>query len=90
MTSKKKVMERIALCSPAGFMGGTLENPTYQDVCTDLTGHAEVVQVEYDPEKVSYEKLCDVFWGIHDPTTPDRQGADRGRQYRSVIFFTPP
>lgn len=70
-----------------GFMGGTLKNPTYKDVCTDKTGHAEVVEVEYDPTQVSYAKLLDVFWSIHDPTTPDRQGPDMGSQYRSVIFY---
>jgi peptide methionine sulfoxide reductase msrA/msrB len=74
----------------AGFMGGSLENPTYKDVCTDKTGHAEVVQVEYDPRQVSYEKLLEVFWSIHDPTTQNRQGPDIGTQYRSVIFYNTP
>jgi peptide-methionine (S)-S-oxide reductase len=69
-----------------GYEGGTLENPTYRDVCTDRTGHAEVVQVEYDPARVSYEQLLDVFWRIHNPTTPNRQGPDVGSQYRSAIF----
>jgi peptide-methionine (S)-S-oxide reductase len=69
-----------------GYMGGTLENPTYQDVCTDRTGHAEVVQVEYDPDLVGYETLLKTFWENHDPTTPNRQGPDVGTQYRSVIF----
>ncbi len=73
-----------------GFMGGTTKNPTYEQVCTHTTGHAEVVQVEYDPGQVSYEKLLDVFWKIHDPTTSDRQGPDVGSQYRSVIFTTTP
>ena len=71
----------------AGYEGGTLANPTYQDVCTDRTGHAEVVQVEYDPSQVTYEALLRVFFDLHDPTTPNRQGPDFGKQYRSVIFF---
>jgi peptide-methionine (S)-S-oxide reductase len=70
-----------------GFCGGAFENPTYQDVCTDKTGHAEVVQVEFDPSQVSYERLLDVFWKNHDPTTRNRQGPDVGTQYRSVIFY---
>jgi peptide-methionine (S)-S-oxide reductase len=73
-----------------GYEGGHLENPTYQDVCTDRTGHAEVVQVEYDPSRVSYEELLDLFWSSHDPTTPNRQGPDFGTQYRSVIFYHTP
>ena len=73
-----------------GYMGGTLKNPTYRDVCTDKTGHAEVVQVEYDPAKGAYEELLKVFWENHDPTTLNRQGPDVGKQYRSVIFFHNP
>ena len=73
-----------------GYAGGTTENPTYEDVCTDETGHAEVVQVEFDPAQVSYEKLLEVFWRNHDPTTRDRQGPDVGSQYRSVVFCHTP
>lgn len=73
-----------------GYAGGTLENPTYQQVCTDRTGHAEVTQVTFDPSVVSYETLLDAFWDMHDPTTPNRQGPDVGSQYRSVIFFHSP
>ncbi len=71
-------------------MGGTLADPTYQDVCTDRTGHAEVVQVEFDPAQVSYQDLLRVFWENHDPTTLNRQGPDVGTQYRSVIYFHTP
>lgn len=70
-----------------GYMGGMFDHPTYEDVCTDRTGHAEVVQVVYDPERVSYTKLLEVFWANHNPTTLNRQGPDSGTQYRSVIFF---
>ena len=69
-----------------GYAGGDLKDPSYDQVCTGNTGHAESVQVEYDPGKVSYEELLDVFWKTHDPTTLDRQGPDVGTQYRSVVF----
>jgi peptide-methionine (S)-S-oxide reductase len=78
------------VATAVGYMGGTLANPTYQDVCTDRTGHAEVVEVEYDPARVSYEQLLDVFWDNHDPTTLNRQGPDVGKQYRSAIFYHTP
>jgi len=71
----------------SGYSGGRRPNPTYQQVCTGATGHAEVVQVEFDPDALSYADVLDIFWAIHDPTTRDRQGADVGTQYRSVIFY---
>ena len=74
----------------SGYSGGHLKNPSYRDVCTDKTGHAEVVQVEYDPSQVSYDELLDVFWNCHNPTTLNRQGPDVGTQYRSAIFFYTP
>lgn len=73
-----------------GYEGGRLENPSYRDVCSHTTGHAEVVRVEYDPERVSYDTLLNVFWENHDPTQLNRQGPDIGDQYRSVIFYHSP
>jgi len=75
------------ISTAVGYAGGHRDNPTYEDVCTDRTGHAEVVQVEYDPSRVAYEDLLEVFWNCHDPTQLNRQGPDIGMQYRSVIFY---
>jgi peptide-methionine (S)-S-oxide reductase len=71
----------------SGYTGGTTENPTYEDICTGKTGHAEVIQIDFDPSLISYENLLDIFWKSHDPTTLNRQGADTGTQYRSAIFY---
>jgi len=76
-------VEKVA----SGYAGGKVKNPTYKEVCSGLTGHAEVIQVTYDPKKVSYDELLEIFWKTHDPTTLNRQGADEGTQYRSVVFY---
>ena len=83
------VFQRIpgVLTVTSGYAGGTVPNPTYEQVCTGKTGHAEVVQITYDPDNVSYDELLHTFWECHDPTTMNRQGADVGTQYRSVIFY---
>ncbi|HYR52897.1 MAG TPA: peptide-methionine (S)-S-oxide reductase MsrA [Candidatus Dormibacteraeota bacterium] len=78
------------LSTQVGYTGGRTQNPSYEDVCTDRTGHAEAVEVTYDPSKVRYEALLNVFWQNHDPTTPNRQGPDVGEQYRSAIFYHSP
>jgi peptide-methionine (S)-S-oxide reductase len=71
----------------SGYAGGTTVDPTYEEVCSGRTGHAEVVRIEYDPERISYEEILDIFWKAHDPTTLNRQGADTGSQYRSIILY---
>ncbi len=83
------VFERLpgVLAVTSGFAGGTTENPTYRQVCTETTGHAEVTEIEFDPAKISYARLLEVFWQAHDPTTLNRQGADEGTSYRSIILY---
>jgi peptide-methionine (S)-S-oxide reductase len=83
------VFERLpgVISVTSGFAGGTTENPTYEQVCTETTGHAEVTQIEFDPAEISYAKLLEVFWQAHDPTTLNRQGADVGTSYRSIILY---
>ncbi len=78
------------ISTAVGYCGGKTKSPTYKDVCTDETGHAEVIEIEFDPSKVSFEQLVDIFWELHDPTTLNRQGPDYGTQYRSVIFYHSP
>jgi len=73
-----------------GYTGGNLTNPTYEDVCTDRTGHAEAIQLKYDPKEISYKELLELFWSLHNPTTINRQGPDIGTQYRSSVFFHTP
>jgi len=70
-----------------GYAGGTVENPSYEEVCSGNTGHAEAIQIEFDPEQISFEKILDIFWNTHNPTTPNQQGNDVGTQYRSAIFY---
>jgi peptide-methionine (S)-S-oxide reductase len=83
------VFERLpgVISVTSGFAGGTTENPTYEQVCTETTGHAEVTEIEFDPAKISYDKLLEIFWQAHDPTTLNRQGADEGTSYRSIILY---
>jgi len=86
------VLERIdgVVDVVSGYMGGHVDNPTYEQICTKTTGHAEVIQVTYDKTKINFEEILDIFWQAHDPTTLNQQGADRGPQYRSVIFYHSP
>ena len=74
--------------SVSGYMGGHLPNPDYESVCTERTGHVEVVKIDYDPHQITLNTLLEIFWTVHDPTTPDRQGNDKGPQYKSAVFYT--
>jgi len=89
-SSFRKLLGKGVVSTRVGFTGGTLKDPTYKDVCSNTTGHAEAVEITYDPEEISYQELLDIFWSIHDPTTLNQQGPDVGSQYRSAIFFTTP
>ncbi|MBI5786982.1 MAG: peptide-methionine (S)-S-oxide reductase MsrA, partial [Candidatus Niyogibacteria bacterium] len=82
-----KMLKGVVSVAP-GYAGGTKENPTYEEVCSGSTGHAEVIKIEYEPEKISFRDLLTVFFATHDPATPNRQGADVGTQYRSIILYT--
>jgi len=86
----RQLIGKGVISTRAGYTGGNFKDPSYEDVCSDKTGHAEAVEIIYDPDKISYAKLLDVFWSAHDPTTPNRQGPDVGSQYRSAIFFSTP
>ena len=86
----RQLINKGIISTRAGYTGGSFQDPTYEDVSAHKTGHAEAVEVEYDPQKISYAQLLNVFWSIHDPTTPGRQGLDIGSQYRSAIFYLTP